>query len=794
MKRWPVALVALALTIAACELQPLEDPGIGDLALTTIVYAADGSVLAEWHAEENRTPAAYADFPRHLIDAVVAIEDERYWAHPGVDMQAVARAVVANIGRGEIIQGASTITQQYLKNVLLTPEVTAERKITEAALALRLEEGLSKEDILERYLNTAYFGSGAYGVAAAAERLLGKKVSELSVGEGALLAGLIRSPSATDPYRQPEKALARRRVVLDKMLELGWLSEDVATIADAETLVLRPRQVEERSRYPYFTEEVKRQLLADPRLAETATDRANLLFKGGLRIYTTLDPIAQVAAHEAVAAVVPEDGPSAALAAIEPSTGYVRALVGGRDFYDTDDAVAKFNLATQGARQPGSSFKPFVLAAALETGITLNDVVPGGRAATIQTPSGPWVVENYGGSSFPSLSVLEATVFSVNVVYARLVERIGPVRVVDVARSAGIESDLKPFYSLALGAQEVNVLEMASAYGTFAADGIHVAPQFITAIENIEGVNFWSPIPIVTEAVTPSVAQSVTGALTEVVRRGTGSRAQIGRPAAGKTGTSQSHNDAWFVGYTPELSAAVWVGYPQGQISMEPPLTPFAITGGTWPAQIWSAFASTALANTSFGQLASVADDGLITVEVDLSTGFLAGPYCPRLDVQLLRLPPEAVPSVICPVHNPQGVVTAGAGTVPDAIGDDYGSATSLLAQAGFQTRVEWSDGGGLAQGTVFNQLPSPGFPAQAGTFVTLTVAGPEPGSVIPSVLGFPRAQAEHDLEELGVSVEVVIEAEVSTSDALRRSGVVWKQDPGRGSEPTGTVRIWVNP
>ena len=232
MKRLPALVVAAAIVSAACSYQPLEDPGLGDLGLTTIVYAADGSVLAEWHAEEDRVLVSYDDLPQHLIDAVVAIEDERYWVHPGVDLKSVARALVENIEAGAIVQGGSTITQQYLKNVLLTPEVTADRKIEEATLALRLEENLSKEEILERYVNTVYLGGGSYGVGAAAAHYFDKSVEQLSLPESALLAGLIQSPSATDPYRNPEAAVQRRRVVLNKMSELGWISSDDAAIAD----------------------------------------------------------------------------------------------------------------------------------------------------------------------------------------------------------------------------------------------------------------------------------------------------------------------------------------------------------------------------------------------------------------------------------------------------------------------------------------------------------------------------------------------------------------------------------
>ena len=793
MKRWLGLVATLGLLATACQFQPLDDPGLGDRGLTSVVYASDGSVLAEWHAEEDRALITYDELPRHLIDAVVAIEDERYWAHAGVDLQALARALIADLESGTIAQGGSTITQQYLKNVVLTPEVTLDRKVAEAALALRLEEGLTKEEILERYLNTVYLGDGAYGVGTAATHYFGKAPRDLTLGESALLAGLIQSPGSTDPYRDPDAALARRRVVLERMVRLGWISQDEAEAADQESLVLQVQRPGDVSRYPYFTEEVKRRLLDDPALGETATDRYNAIFRGGLRIYTTVDPLVQESAEAAVASVLEGQAPYAALAAVDPRTGHVLGLVGGNDFYNEEDPVARFNLATQGARQPGSSFKPFVLAAALEHGLTLENTFEGGNSITVATDSGPWTVENYNNANFPNLTLLEATVFSVNVVYAQVVDLIGPDAVVDVAAATGI-GGLQPFHSIALGAQEVSPLDMASAYGTFAAEGIHVDPILVTAIETHDGVNIYEAVPVVTEALSRDVAQTLTGALTEVVKRGTGQQARIGRPIAGKTGTSQDHHDAWFVGYTPELAAAVWVGFPEGQVTMEPPTTPYTITGGSWPAQIWSRFASGALSGTPYGLLAEADTSGQVAVEVDTSTGFLAGPYCPRQHVHRIQVPSGDAPNVICPIHNPSGVVAVGSGELPDVIGSDLGTAVAALSAAGFQVKVDYQDGGSLAPGTVFGQNPSAGFPAQAGTTVRLAVAGPEPGSVVPSVVGFPLGQAISELSAIGVSIDVIEAAESNPDDASRRAGVVWKQDPAPGAAATGTVTIWANP
>lgn len=794
MRRLPALVVAFALAVSACSYQPLDDPGLGELGLTTTVYAADGSILAQWHAEEDRILISYDQLPQHLIDAVVAIEDERFWVHPGVDLKSVARALVENIEAGTVVQGASTITQQYLKNVLLTPEVTAERKIEEATLALRLEENLTKEEILERYLNTVYLGGGAYGVGAAASHYFGKTVDELDLAESALLAGLIKSPSRTDPYRHPDAAVERRRIVLGKMVEMGWLDAGQAGQADAAALELAPPRPPEEMRFAYFTEEVKQFLLDEPALGATATDRYNSLFKGGLNVYTTIDPAAQVAAEQAVVAVLPEDGPSAALVAVEPRTGYVRAMVGGRDFYSTSDPVARFNLATQGRRQTGSAFKPFALAAALENGFDLTSTFSGGSSIVVSTNSGPWSVENYGGANFGTLTLLDGTVWSVNVVYAQLVDAVGPEAVVDVARSAGITTDLQPFHSLVLGAQEASVIDMASAYATFAAEGIHISPILVTSIETSEGVNIYDAVPVVTEAIERSVAADVTAALSQVVARGTGVRAAVGRPVAGKTGTSQEHRDAWFVGYTPELATAVWIGYPEAQIEMVPPTTEITVTGGSWPAQIFSQFTATALVNSGFGRLATADLAELIGVDIDVSTGLLAGPLCPRENVQRVYLPTAEVPSVICHIHNPEGFVAIGSGEVPDLIGQGLAGAVHLAEEAGYRVSVTYAEAGNLPDGIVFNQVPSPGQPAQSGSSISLMVSGPEPGTEFPTIIGYPVQQAIARLDEIGADYELIFEAESDPDDARRRTGVVWKQDPAGGSPNQGTIRLWVNP
>lgn len=794
MPRLVAGVLVIALGATACSIEPIEDPGIGAGSLTSVVYAADGSVITEWHAGEDRVLVSYGDLPRHLIDLVVAIEDQRFWQHRGVDVQAIARAASVNLEAGEIIQGGSTITQQYVENVLLGPNRTFEGKLTEAGMALRVEQTLSKEEILERYLNSIYFGNGAYGIGAAAKRYFGKHPSELTIAESALLAGIIIAPSRLDPHTNPNAALSRRRTVLEKAAELGWITTGQAEEADVEPLSLLPRATNEQSRAPYFSEEVKRILMADPAFAEAPEDRFDLLFRGGLRIYTTLDPAVQQAAEAAVFSVLPETGPSGALVAIDPRTGHVQAVVGGRDYYDGSDPVAQFNLATQGRRQPGSAFKPFTLAAALESGYRLDDVFPAGPVAVVPSESGPWTVTNHNDANFPQLSLREATVFSVNTAYAHVITAIGPDRVAELAAAAGITAPLRPLSSLALGAQEVTVLDMASAYGTFAANGLHIDPQFITRVEDRHGRVIYEPVPTVTDAVDAEVAEQVTTVLTEVVRRGTGQQAKIGRPTAGKSGTTEGQHDAWFVGYTEELVAAVWVGFPEGNRPMRAPATPYTITGGSWPAQIWGRFAVGALSGVPYGGLAVGSSDQAVAVEIDTATGFLAGPLCPRDRVATVHVHPDAVPTIVCPIHHPdsrQGLVP---GRVPDVGGLPLGEAVALLESAGYVVELAWDPASEEAPGLAVGQTPVADTALSEGSPVAVTVSGPEPGTSVPGVLGLSEAAARLTLEGLGIRVVVAKEPESVPEDALRRSGMVWAQQPAEGAPAEGAVTLWVNP
>jgi penicillin-binding protein 1A len=595
IRRLAAAVVLGALGLSACSYQTTGlAPELPTEAQTSQILAADGSVLTTLQAEQNRVLVHLDDLPLTLRDAVVSIEDDRFWDHRGIDLRAILRAAHRDASEGGISEGGSTITQQYVKTALLDPTQTVNRKLREAVLAVRLERSYSKEVILERYLNTIYFGRGAYGAAAAAEEYFAKPVGRLDLAESALLAGLIQAPSARDPYVRPDQARARRDVVLGRMLELGRIGRAAHDAAVAEPLALAPeRPATERYPAAHFVEAVKQWILGDPRFGPSDDDRRNLLFKGGLRVTTTLDPRLQSQAEDAVWSVLPDPAtyPEGALVAVEPGTGYVRAMVGGRDYFGTSP-FAKVNLALGEGRQAGSTFKPFVLAAALDAGIPLTRTYPAPAQLTIPLGNGeaPWEVHNYGDAAGGVTSLLDATVWSYNTAYAELMMDVGPGRAVDMARRLGVASPLQAVPSAVLGTQNVTVLDMASAYGTFANRGRHVMPVLVTSITRADGSVLYQSQPDVGVAVPAAVADQVNWALGQVVQRGTGTAARLDRPAAGKTGTAEAYRDAWFVGYTPDLAAAVWVGFAEGQVSMTPPVTPLTVTGGSWPAEIWQRF------------------------------------------------------------------------------------------------------------------------------------------------------------------------------------------------------------
>ncbi len=842
--RIPLFLAAAALCLSSCAslLEEFEDLPVLTgkdlrfrLAESSRILDADGNVITTLHETENRTVIPLKAMPKHLQRAVVAIEDERFYQHDGVDWRAIVRAAVTNAASGEIREGGSTITQQYVKNVIIAPgeiaEKTLRRKIVEAALARQLEQRLSKKQILTRYLNTVYFGKGAYGVQAAALTYFGKAASDLDLHESALIAGVIRSPETYDPYERPKQAKNRRNTVLEKMDELGWAPPDKVIKAKQKGLGLREEVVTGEYPAPYFIDYVKRLITYDERfevVGDTIQQRQNRLFQGGLRIETTLDMDMQTAAEDSVRSHLPyENDPSAALVAVEPNTGYVKALVGGEDWFVSrkEDPYAKLNLAITAepglgctnipgtqecanfapgtGRQAGSAFKPFALAAALDDGVSLSKTY---KAAPCMTFKGAdagrdWRVCNYEESDFGSqLSLLEATVNSVNVVFAQLILDVGPEAGAEVADEMGINTPLIATPSMVLGSNPVNALGMASAYGTFATNGIHHPPVAITRIvDTTTGDVVYEDQSDGERVIDAGVAYLTTTALEAVIDRGTGTGAAIARPAAGKTGTAQEYRDAWFAGYTPDLAAAVWVGYPEGEIEMKQScagsdqacrptrIDSKGVTGGSYPAQIWQVFMSRALVGVPATDFTKP-DVSLITVQIDTRTGCLASAFTPDEYTVSAVIAKGTQPEKAC--RNKGARIK-----VPDVFSFPVEDATDVLERAGFEVETVDQPDNSYPPGRVLGQTPAAGEKAPKGSTVTLSISVREQRERVPDVLGMTRSAAENAIRNAGFEVEVITESE-GGKEGRRNKNRVWKQSPAGGTfaERGSTVTIWVNP
>jgi penicillin-binding protein 1A len=601
--------------VGSGEPQPIE---LGPLAQRSYVYAADGSLMATLKDEQNRQPVELEQVPQHVIDAIIAVEDQGFWVHDGYDVRGMLRAFKTNVEEGGISQGGSTITQQLVKLELLTQEQTLDRKIQEIVLAQRLERQMTKEEILARYLNTVYFGNHAYGIQAAAETYFGVPVEQLDVGQAAMLAGIIRNPIQYNPVRYPERAQARRDVAIDRMVETGALTE-----AEGEWWKAAPTTPQFHQYLPkpndYFAEEVRRQLLTSPEFAvlgDTEDERYKSVYQGGLKVYTTFDPVAQqqaLAARDAVLplengvfpqpGVNPETGEprrgSAAVVSIEPATGAVRTMVGGPGFDHW-----KYNLVTQNRRQVGSSFKTFVLAALMEQGYSPDDIINGTmpcRFAHENSEGGVYEPGNFADSGGSVGTITSQTLVSSNCAYVRLGLIAGLDNVADMAYRLGIPPtrttadgtevpticDSCP--STPLGVADITPLEMASAYATIANDGVYNRPYLIERIEDRDGEVIYAHTPSPERRIAPEVARLVTHVLIQNVQSGTGTAAQVpGQQVAGKTGTTNDYTDGWFVGYTPSLATAVWVGGLGEKFTIT--LGGRQITGGSYPARIWGEF------------------------------------------------------------------------------------------------------------------------------------------------------------------------------------------------------------
>jgi penicillin-binding protein 1A len=765
------------VTAIASDIPSLE-PGHGKrVQRDGYIYASDGkTVLAVLRGDEGRVVVSSDEIAAIMKQAIVAVEDRRFWEHQGVDLRGIFRAVWADVTNKELVQGGSTITQQFVKNTYIEPERTVSRKLKEAALAWQLERRWSKDRILTAYLNTIYFGNGAYGIEMAARVYFGSSAKELTLPEAALLAGIAANPASYDPLANPARARVRRNTVLALMF-----GQELITKAQYEAALQAPLPRPDRVHLPgtrgpagYFTEYVKQQLVR--------YYGSGKVFGGGLKVYTSIDLELQKLAREAIDKWLPDpDGPAAALVAIDPRDGRVLAMIGGSSF-----RKSQFNLAVQGERQPGSAFKPFVLAAALDQGISPQTTYES-KPQVINLGDKLWAIHNYENENLGLIDLRTATVYSDNTVYAQLTSQLGPKTVTQMAHRLGVLSPLDDFLAVGLGVEAVNPLEMARAFSAFANQGARIdgsllgnLPRAVLAVQN--GKHLDTNEPIGQQVLEPNQAAILTSILEGVVQEGTGRRARLDdRPAAGKTGTTENYGDAWFVGYTPQLAVAIWVGYPD---RLQPMLTEFhgeAVAGGTYPALIWRAFMKSALRylDESPESFPAPYYGNTLAVQVALRDGVWMRDNGQCKDAHTF---------VFFAGYEPQETASCSPNEVevPRVVGAKVLDATARLAAQPLQAQViyRWAKPGIERPGIVLEQFPASGTLAAFDT-VRLIVARAR--GTIPRVVGMPLAEAQLRLADRDLEGEVkeLVEGE---------SGIVLAQEPQAGiaAGPGMTVRLVV--
>jgi penicillin-binding protein 1A len=548
------------------------------------ILASDGSRLGYVQSDEIRTPIAWKDMPDDARNAVVAIEDQRFYKHKGVDYNAIVRAGVRNVETGKSLQGGSTLTQQLVRALYIRdPQRNLQRKIREAKLASELEKKHSKTWILNSYLNDVPFGTvngrTAIGLEAAAETFFNKHSQNLTLPEAAMLAGLPQAPSEYNPFRDPDAALQRRSEVLDKMVDNHYISAAEGAEAKQAPLGLKRGTRYTTRREPYFFDYVQEKLIEHYGAA--------VYRRGGLKVYTTINPKLQDVARNAINQYYADpSGPSSAIASVDPHNGEIRAMASSGTYKDR-----RFNLAAQGHRQPGSAFKVMVLTAAVREGINPATTSYTSKPLNLNVPGyGPWQVKTFDGTYGGTMNLVQATLKSDNSVYAQLILDVGPKKVCETAKLLGIETHLDCLPAEGLGGLRLGVtpLEMASAYATLADGGVRHRPTAIRKVVFPDGKSESFDKDKGKQVITDGQASTVTKILEQNVQSGTGTRANFGCPAAGKTGTTDSSKDAWFVGYTPNLSSSVWVGYPNANIAMP------GGQGGTLAAPVWGTYMRTA--------------------------------------------------------------------------------------------------------------------------------------------------------------------------------------------------------
>ncbi|MDX6473895.1 MAG: penicillin-binding protein [Gaiellaceae bacterium] len=747
------------------------------------VYAGDGhTILAVLRGSQSRVLVQSDQISAWMKQAIVATEDKRFYEHRGIDIRGMARAFWADIRNSAAVQGGSTITQQFVKNQLTGSQRSITRKLKEATLAWQLEQKWTKDQILTAYLNTIYFGNGAYGVERASRTYFGHSASKLKPWEAALLAGIPADPSLYDPVAHPQAARARRTTVLRLMLQ-----QNVIPLSDYKRYVKEPMPKPQDVQLsgvmgqsaPYFGEYVKQQLIA--KLG------AKQVLGGGYRVYTTIDLRLQKLASAAIHKWLPSpNGPQAALVTIDPSTGAVLAMVGGANFHQS-----QFNLAVQGERQPGSAFKPFVLATALKQGIAPQTTFVS-KPVSIFLGDRYWNVHNYEGEYLGPIDLTKAIAASDNAVFAQLTRVVGPANVATTAHQLGITGHLDGVFSIGLGTQAVNPLEMARAYGSFANGGYRIdgktfgnEPRAVTKIDDVTGKQVYDNAPVKKQVLTPAEDELLTQLLQGVVTSGTGTAAALpDRPVAGKTGTTENYGDAWFVGYTPQLVTAVWVGYPN---SLKPMLTEYhgtPVAGGTFPAQIWKTFTESALKTLHAAPetFATPPYLSVVTRSVTYRDGRTELDNGQCTDTTLVVYftghgPPK---TASCRLNEVQ---------VPNVVGLSVSSARARLAAQPLTAQLIYKPAvPGQRVGLVLRQFPKTGSLSSYDK-VTLVLAKPLHG-LVPSTVGMSLRAARATLFQRKLLPTVSFAAAKSKGKA----GVVLSQSPrgGVAAAPGMKVRLVV--
>ena len=761
------AYVAVTRTLPSLELgDRIASPQ------TTRIYDSSPTpvLLAELHGLENRDVLSDDDIPQVMRDAIVAIEDPRFYAHKGVDFIAILRAAWADLRHREVVQSGSAITQQLIKNAFLVDQQGAGDATREPALAYELESRWSKQKILNEYLNVVYFGSGAYGLQAAARSYFGLDAKNLSLAQAALLAGLPKAPSAYSPRQDPTAALTRRNQVLNKMYQQRYINSTQLQEALAAPLQLAEAGSDSGVKQPYWVELVREQLVA--RYGSSTVQG------GGLRVYTSLDLGVQQAAEQAISAILAQSGgPSAALVAMDVHSGRLVAMVGGSDFHKL-----QFNLATQGHWNAGSAFKPFVLVTALEQGISPEATYASGPA-TVEPSSG---TETIPSTDNGSVTLAKAIADSSNDVFARLVTEVGADAVAKTAADMGIASSLgdpvSPAVALAGPPAGATPLEMVMAYATLAAGGERLSarvtfdpskiddPLSIVKVTDTDGRLVDENGALGTRVMDPGIAELATSCLQGVITNGTGRAAAIGRPSAGETGTSDDGRNAWFVGYTPDLVAAVWVGYPDGQgaTGAAPGAAgPAPLSGSAFPAQIWARFMMAALAGTPVSDFSMADAAKWVTVDVCSESRLLPTELCPTVVKRLFRF--DEVPTDSCNIHVPQAVF------MPGVVGMSLAKAKKALADAGLKVKTVTDAGSLQPAGTVTKQDHTAGKPILEGSEVVLRVSAGL-ATKVPKVVDLTVEEAQASLTSAGLSADIAQQA----ADAV--AGTVLSQDPASGT------------